>query len=73
MQIKILILFSITFLLIGCQDAYQHQSVLNPIGVQISNSAQRDVDAVDRGENPMARPSYQEYQEAIEDKRFEPK
>ncbi len=73
MQIKILILFSITFVLIGCQDAYQRQSVLNPIGIQVSDSAQRDVETMSRGENPMARPSYQEYQESIEDKKFEAK
>ena len=62
-----------TFFFIGCQDAYQRQSVLNPIGVQISNSAQRDVDLVNRTENPMARPSYEEYRDSIKDKKFDPK
>jgi len=74
MTIKHIVSISLfTFLFIGCQDAYQRQSVLNPIGIQVSNSAQRDFETMSRGENPMARPSYQEYQESIEDKKFEPK
>ena len=72
MKAKIII-FSLTLLVLGCQNAYQHQSVLNPIGVQVSSSAQRDVETMSRGENPMARPSYEEYQESIEDKKIEPK
>jgi hypothetical protein len=73
MKTKISIIIFITFLLIGCQDAYQRQSALNPIGVFISNSAQKDVDLVSRTQNPMTRPSYSEYKESIEDKKFEPK
>lgn len=73
MKIKISTIIFINFLLIGCQDAYQRQSVLNPMGVFISNSAQKDVDSVSRTQNPMTRPSYHEYKELIEDKKFEPK
>jgi len=62
-----------TSFFIGCQEAYQRQSLVNPIGVFISNSAQRDVDLVNRSENPMARPSYEEYRDLIKDKKFEPK
>ena len=62
-----------SFLFFGCQDAYQRQSVLNPIGIQVSNSAQRDVHSVSRTQNPMDRPSYREYQDSIEDKKFDPK
>jgi len=70
-QIIKIALFS--FLFFGCQDAYQRQSPLNPLGIFISNSAQRDVDSVSRSENPMDRPSYREYQDSIKDKKFDPK
>jgi hypothetical protein len=73
MKTKISIIIFINFLLIGCQDAYQRQSALNPIGVFISNSAQKDVDLVSRSQNPMTQPSYSEYKKSIEDKKFEPK
>jgi hypothetical protein len=74
MSIKYIITLTLfSFFFIGCQDAYQRQSALNPMGVFMSNSAQKDVDSVSRTQNPMTRPSYNEYKESIKDKKFEPK
>ncbi|HHS92459.1 MAG TPA: hypothetical protein ENK82_03870 [Campylobacterales bacterium] len=59
-------IFSIFLLLLitGCKDAYIKQQ--NPISPHLETKASSDVSMMQRGENPMNRPSYDEYQESIE-------
>jgi len=60
-------LLLLNLLLIGCKDAYINQT--NPISIHQETKAGADVASVQRGENPMNRPSYEEYQESIETKK----
>ena len=63
---RIFTLLLLNFLLIGCKDAYINQ--LNPMSIHQETKASSDVASMQRGENPMNRPSYEEYQESIEPK-----
>ena len=59
----------------GCttyKSEYDNQSFFG-INPNYATSAERDNNSVYRTQNPMARPSYEEYQESIKDKVFEPK
>lgn len=46
-------------LLVGCKDAYIKQQ--NPMSPHLETKASSDVSMMQRGENPMDRPSYDEY------------
>lgn len=54
-----LILFSLPFILISCKDAYIKQQ--NPLSPHLETKASSDVSMMERGENPMDRPNYDEY------------
>lgn len=59
---KIFILITM-LLFIGCKDAYIHQQDI--FSNHLETKASSDVATMQRGQNPMKRPSYEEYQESI--------
>lgn len=65
MNIKLIFtLLLLNFLLTGCKEAYIQQDIFHN-----KTKASSDVASMQRGENPMKRPSYEEYQESIETKK----
>ena len=66
-NISIISLLSLVALLfLGCKDAYINQN--NPFSIEQRTKASADVTTMQRGENPMNRPSYEEYKDSIESK-----
>ncbi len=61
---KILILMSILIFL-GCKTAYIQQR--DPFSNQLETKASTDVSTLQKGQNPMRRPSYEEYQKSIQE------
>jgi len=60
-----LLLLSLT--LVGCQWAYEQENIFDG---HLSTQTERDNSAIQRGENPIRRPTYDEYRESIEDKKL---
>ena len=59
-------LLTTALLFLGCKDAYINQN--NPFSIEQRTKASSDVTTMQRGENPMNRPSYEEYKDSIESK-----
>jgi len=60
-QISTIAILSVT--LVGCQWAYEQENIFDG---HLSTQAERDNEAIKRGENPMDRPSYDEYKETMD-------
>ena len=61
-----MLLLSLT--LAGCQWAYEQESIFDG---HLSTKAERDNARVSQGENPISRPTYDEYRESITDKKLD--
>ena len=65
---KIITILLLSLTLVGCQWAYEQENIFDN---HLSTQTERDNARMSQGENPMSRPTYDEYKESINDKRLE--
>jgi len=66
MKQKVILLMAIVFLFVGCSDKNNKDMYgrkYNIFDTHLPTSAENDYRSVQNGENPMKRPSYDEYRE----------
>ncbi len=65
---KTITILLLTLTLVGCQWAYEQENIFDN---HLSTQTERDNARISHGENPMARPTYEEYRESIDNKKLD--